>query len=284
MGLNKFFDIYKKLPKSGNKFYNTKSNGGYSLCVKGKPTQKVLNVLANCVGYACGRFNEVYSNLTNFTGMKYPELYCNAENFIEKAQKIGLEVVNYPVVGGIMVWQKGETLSGKDGAGHVAFVEDIYEDGSIYTSESGYNSKAFWNTKRTNKNGKWGAGKGYSFRGCIVNPAIGDIHYEEPKPVEPPKPNEPVQPVEPPKPIEPEKPTSITINLEDTVIVNGVGCASSDGTGAKTKRFENTKMKVIGIANSTNKPYRYALNQYNKGKAKDWTAVTGWFREEDITK
>ncbi len=162
---------------SGNKFYITKSAGGYSTCVLGSPTDKNANVLANCVGYACGRFNEIIGS------MKYPSLNCNAENFIERAKNTyGLKVVPYPTLGGIMVWQKGATLSGNDGAGHVAIVERIDSANQIYTSESGYGSSAFWNSIRTNSNGRWGLGSGYTFRGCIVNPAIGDVHYVTPTP------------------------------------------------------------------------------------------------------
>lgn len=115
--------------------------------------------------------------------MKYPSLNCNAENFIERAKNTyGLQVVSYPTLGGIMVWQKGSTLSGNDGAGHVAIVERIDSANQIYTSESGYGSSAFWNSVRTNSNGRWGLGSGYTFRGCIVNPAIGDVHYVTPTP------------------------------------------------------------------------------------------------------
>lgn len=159
---------------SGNKFYITKSRGGYSTCIQGNPTDANANVLANCVGYACGRFNEIIGS------MKYPALNCNAENFIERAKSLGLQVVSYPTLGGIMVWQKGNTLSGSDGAGHVAVVERIDSANQIYTSESGYGSSAFWNSIRTNSNGRWGLGSGYTFRGCIVNPAIGDVHYNTP--------------------------------------------------------------------------------------------------------
>lgn len=164
-------------PSAGNKFYNTTSRGGYSQCIQGSPTDAGCNVLANCVGYACGRFNEIIGS------MKYPYLNCNAENFIERAKKYGLTVVSYPTLGGIMVWQKGATLSGNDGAGHVAVVERIDGANKILTSESGYGSRtAFWNSVRTNSNGRWGLGSGYTFRGCIVNPAIGDVHYVEPVP------------------------------------------------------------------------------------------------------
>ena len=161
---------------SNNKFYQTKSKGGYSTCIKGSPTDASCDVLANCVGYACGRFNEIIGS------MKYPSLNCNAENFIERAKSIGLKVVSYPTLGGIMVWQKGSTLSGKDGAGHVAIVERIDGANQIYTSESGYGSSAFWNSIRNNSNGRWGLGSGYTFIGCIINPAIGDVHYVAPAP------------------------------------------------------------------------------------------------------
>lgn len=154
-------------PEKGNKFYITKSKGGYSTCIQGNPTDKDCNVLANCVGYACGRFNEIIGT------MKYPSLNCNAENFIERAKSIGLKISDKPVLGGIMVWQKG-SLSSSDGAGHVAIVERLDNANQIYTSESGWKSKAFWNTTRTNNNGRWGQGSAYKFRGCIINPAVVD--------------------------------------------------------------------------------------------------------------
>lgn len=163
-------------PESGNKFYNTVSKGGYSHCIVGYPTDKGCNVLSNCVGYACGRFNEIIGN------MKYPYLNCNAENFIERARQYGLEISDKPTLGGIMVWQKGATLSGNDGAGHVAIVEKIIDNNTIYTSESGYGSNAFWNSTRSNTNGRWGIGSGYKFRGCIINPSIKDNIPSEPKP------------------------------------------------------------------------------------------------------
>lgn len=163
-------------PTSGNKFFVTKSKGGYSTCIQGSPTDSQCNVLANCVGYACGRFNEIIG------AMKYPSLNCNAENFIERAKNTyGLEISSVPTLGGIMVWQKG-TLSGNDGAGHVAVVEKIIDSNTIYTSESGYGGSAFWNSTRRNTNGRWGLGSAYTFRGCIVNPAIGKVVAPTPTP------------------------------------------------------------------------------------------------------
>lgn len=163
-------------PTSGNKFFITKSKGGYSTCIQGSPTDSQCNVLSNCVGYACGRFNEIIG------AMKYPSLNCNAENFIERAKNTyGLEISSVPTLGGIMVWQKG-TLSGNDGAGHVAVVEKIIDINTIYTSESGYGGSAFWNSTRRNTNGRWGLGSAYTFRGCIVNPAIGKVVAPTPTP------------------------------------------------------------------------------------------------------
>lgn len=163
-------------PTSGNKFFITKSKGGYSTCIQGSPTDSQCNVLSNCVGYACGRFNEIIG------AMKYPSLNCNAENFIERAKNTyGLEISSVPTLGGIMVWRKG-TLSGNDGAGHVAVVEKIIDSNTIYTSESGYGGSAFWNSTRRNTNRRWGLGSAYTFRGCIVNPAIGKVVAPTPTP------------------------------------------------------------------------------------------------------
>lgn len=167
-------EIRNKKPEAGNKFFTRKASGGYSTCIKGKPTDE-CDVLSNCVGYACGRFNEIIGE------MKYPSLNCNAENFIERAKFLGLEISDVPTLGGIMVWQKGNTLGSSDGAGHVAVVERIDSSNQIFTSESNYGGEAFFNSTRTNKNGRWGLSSNYKFRGCIVNPAIGKVTAPEEK-------------------------------------------------------------------------------------------------------
>lgn len=177
-------EIRTKKPGSNDKWYIRKASGGWSTCIAGNPKDKICDVLSNCVGYACGRFNEIYSKVANYNGMKFPSLNCNAENFIERAQNTyGLKISNVPVLGGIMVWQKGDTLSGNDGAGHVAIVEKIIDENTIYTSESSYSGTAFFNATRSNANGRWGMGAGNKFRGCIINPAIGDVHYEKVEPL-----------------------------------------------------------------------------------------------------
>lgn len=159
-----------------NKYYIRTVTGGLNGAVAGNPTQPYANVLDNCVGYANGRFNESIND-PDLKGVvkafKY-QLVCNAENFIESAKRQGLKISSTPIEGGIMVWQKGRTLSDNDGAGHVAFVERVYDDGSILTSESGWDSWAFKTVRRDNSNGRWGQNSLYKFRGCIINPSIAN--------------------------------------------------------------------------------------------------------------
>ena len=68
--------------------------------------------------------------------------------------------------------QKGNSLSRSDGAGHVMFIEEVFNENHIYTSESAYGGLAFYNCHRYNTNGRWGMAEGYSFRGVIVNPYV----------------------------------------------------------------------------------------------------------------
>lgn len=152
-------------PEAGNKYYITKAAGGYSDAVKGSPTDSACNVLSNCVGYAYGRFNEIIGE-----GACKHLRPVNAENFIQ--YKGTLEVGMEPRLGACMVWQKGATLKGSDGAGHVAIVEKIVSSTEIVTSESGWGaSKPFWTQTRKKGSGNWGQGSSYKFLGFIYNPA-----------------------------------------------------------------------------------------------------------------
>lgn len=154
--------IRNTLPEYGNPFYNTTGAGGYSYCIVGSPVCDGRNVLANCVGYACGRFNEIIGS------MKYPYFNCNAENFIYRARTYypELKITDYPTVGGIMVFHK----KGAD-YGHVFIVENIIDDNTIYTSESAYQGSAFFNATRY-KGSNWSMGDSYEFLGCINNPSV----------------------------------------------------------------------------------------------------------------
>lgn len=163
----KEFKIRSTKPEAGNKYYITKSKGGYSVAIVGSPTDKDCNVLSNCVGYAYGRFNEIGGY--GYCKYLYP---TNAENFMQ--YRGDCEVGMTPKIGACMVWQRGATLSGSDGAGHVAIVEKVISDTEIITSESGWNSAAFWTQRRVKGNGNWGQNSAYKFLGFIYNPAVTD--------------------------------------------------------------------------------------------------------------
>ena len=163
-------------PEAGNKYYITKASGGWSDAIKGKPADALCNTLSNCVGYAYGRFNEI----GGYGCCKYLRP-VNAENFIQFAG--GLAVGQEPKLGACMVWRKGATLNGSDGAGHVAIVEQIISATEIVTSESGYGSKTpFWTKRRKKGAGNWGAGSGYTFLGFIYNPAVSGSTTTTPAP------------------------------------------------------------------------------------------------------
>ena len=149
-------------PEKGNKYYIRKVSGGYSPAIKGSPTDPDCDVLHNCVGYAWGRFHEI----AGVTTVLFDPV--NAENIFANAKAHGLKTGSEPKLGALMIWQKGATLSGSDGAGHVAVVEQINADGSIVTSESGWNTKnPFWTTVRR---APWTYGTGYTFLGFVYQP------------------------------------------------------------------------------------------------------------------
>ena len=242
------FTMRTSCPGQGNKHYIRQANGGWNSCILGKPTHKYCNVLANCVGYANGRFNEIIANALGITGNKFNTLNCNAENWIERAQKAGLKIGSTPRRGAIMCWQKG-SLSSSDGAGHVCIVEEVYDNNHVYTSESGYNSTYFWNAHRYNSNGRWGSGSAYKFRGFIYLPEdVQKIIDEKPTPPSP----------------------SDKFNIGDDVILNGPIYTSSNAT-KKANTIKNKKTKVT-------RKVKGALHPYNT------TGDLGWCDESSLTK
>lgn len=145
-------------PEKGNKYYITKDCGGWSPCIKGKPTDKDCNVLSNCVGYAVGRFNEIHDRkCCDLLGSRNAGLlteFCKPQGLLFDSST--------PHAGAVMVWQK------KNGAGHCAVVEKVVNENTVVTSESGYNSKVpWWRKERNRGNGNWGCGSAYNFIGFI---------------------------------------------------------------------------------------------------------------------
>ena len=214
--------IRKTRPTSGNKYFITKGAGGYSTCIVGKPTDSQCNVLANCVGYACGAFNEELA-----LGYEKYHLNCNAENFIERAIASGLSVIKKPCVGSIICWEGKGSL-----AGHVAIVIEVVNDNCIKTAESGYgSSNPFWIATRYNNNGRWGINENYKLRGFIVNP------------------NYPYNPPTPPTPTPSGK-----FNIGDEVILNGPIYVSSNAT-TPANTIKNKKTKITRKNPGSAHPY-----------------------------
>lgn len=209
-------------PTSGNKYFITKGAGGYSTCIVGKPTDSQCNVLANCVGYACGAFNEELN-----LGYEKYHLNCNAEDFIERAIASGLSVIKKPCVGSIICWEGKGSL-----AGHVAIVIEVVNDNCIKTAESGYgSSNPFWIATRYNNNGRWGINENYKLRGFIVNP------------------NYPYNPPTPPTPTPSGK-----FNIGDEVILNGPIYVSSNAT-TPANTIKNKKTKITRKNQGSAHPY-----------------------------
>lgn len=220
---------------ANNKNFITRGSGGWNTCIKGSPRYQYADALANCVGYASGRFNEIINIARETSGCTYTTLNCNAVNFKERAEAAGLQTGSTPRRGAIMCW-------GKEGdAGHVAIVERVNNNNSVYTSESGWGSSSiFWNSTRTNNNGRWGCGAGYYFRCFIYLPddVQKAIDAEEPKPT----------PIPAPTP-------SDKFNIGDKVVINGalyVSSTASSPAGSVSNKVTNITRKAPGTAHPYN--------------------------------
>lgn len=218
---------------ANNKNFITRGSGGWNTCIKGSPRYQYADALANCVGYASGRFNEIINIARETSGCTYTTLNCNAVNFKERAEAAGLQTGSTPRRGAIMCW-------GKEGdAGHVAIVEKVNSNNSVYTSESGWGSSSiFWNSTRTNNNGRWGCGAGYYFRCFIYLPddVQKAIDGGSPEPTPAPTPSD-------------------KFNIGDKVVINGALYVSSTASlpaGSVSNKVTNITRKAPGTAHPYN--------------------------------
>lgn len=235
-----------------NKNYIRRATGGWNTCIKGNPTDAHANVLANCVGYASGRFNEIINDAREKTGCTYTNLNCNAENFADRAAADGLEMGSTPRKGAIgCMWGAG------DKAGHVFIVERVDSNSRIYTSESGWGSSTvFWNQIRDNSNGRWGMSGSYSFRCFIYLPADVQKIVDGEQPT-------------PPAPTPTPGPVG-KFNIGDKVVINGPLYVNSNATspsGSVSNKITNITRRNDGSAH----PY-------------NTTGDLGWMDESSITK
>ena len=163
IGTTNFF-IRTYTPVDNGQFI-TRGWGGWSNCIEGFPMNDRANVLANCVGYASGRFNEIIQYARDYNECTYQNLNCNASYFVDRAAEDGLEIGNTPRVGSIMCWG-----GGNGDCGHVAVVEKVNSNNEVFTSESDYGGTDFYNATRNNDNGRWGLSSAFYFKGFIYQP------------------------------------------------------------------------------------------------------------------
>ena len=160
-------------PSQTNKYYLKAGKGGYNRAME--INSKTHSCLPNCVGMAHGRWLESQEQ-TNYK--KYDKLPTgNAENYYPY-KKDGYKRGKTPKLGAIICWRKGKAGCVSDGAGHVAFVEKVYSNGDVLTSNSAYGGSRYY-TKKYLKSKNYYMGKNYTFQGFIYNPV--DFNNEEKK-------------------------------------------------------------------------------------------------------
>lgn len=160
-------------PSATNKFYLKAGKGGYNRAME--INKNTYSCLPNCVGMAHGRWLES-QNQTDYS--KYDKLPTgNAENYYPYT-KDGYKRGKEPRLGAIICWRKGKAGDPSDGAGHVAFVEKVYDNGDVLTSNSAYHGTRYY-TKTYKKANNYYMGAKYTFQGFIYNPAnFGDDKYD----------------------------------------------------------------------------------------------------------
>lgn len=127
--------------------------GGYNRCILINSTTG--SVIPNCVGYAWGRFLEE-NQITDCNLSR-----GNAENWFGNTSD-GYERGQTPKLGAVICWHS--SVSG----GHVAIVEQIYNDGKILTSNSAYSGSRFY--MKTLSPPSYYMGSAYTFQGFIYPP------------------------------------------------------------------------------------------------------------------
>ena len=156
-------------PGPNDKNWIQTAYGGYSPCIHPDTASQYGygpgSTLPNCVGYAWGRFREILGST--------PKLCLGNAGLWYSYTADGYRRGSTPQLGAVACW----SLPGQPG--HVAIVEKINSDGSIETSNSGYN----WTPNRHRSAveiirgtyPRWITWSGYVFQGFIYNPACEGI-------------------------------------------------------------------------------------------------------------
>lgn len=150
-------------PSLSNVAYIKKGKGGKNRAIEIKNG----SCLPNCVGYVNGRWIEL--------GLENHKLCVNdAERFY--SYNDGYERGQTPKRGAVVCWLGGNSIGRSDGAGHVAIVEEVYEDGSYLVSASDYGGKRYY-TKKIGKNNYLNSKT--KFQGFIYIPLQFDEEIKE---------------------------------------------------------------------------------------------------------
>ena len=155
------------------KYYNNAAGGGFNPCITGggaAGTDSECNVLANCVGYAVGRFNEI----GNYGECKYLTS-CHAKNMINRCGGMPIGGINAaPEVGAAIVWEGGTY-------GHIAIIEQVISPTQVVVSDSSWATDpryayVFRTATCTFTGSNWKipgySSEHYTFIGFIYNPAV----------------------------------------------------------------------------------------------------------------
>lgn len=154
-------------PNDGNPYWTKTTYGGYNTQILGSPSGWNGSVLANCTGYVHGRWMELGN-----TSSEYDLSSGNANTYYGHAD--GYERGQEPRLGAIL-------CLGGGGYGHVAIVEEIFDNGDIMVSESNYGRAVFEYVRRYKADGyKRAGGTVGGFQGFIYHPNISPPTPPEP--------------------------------------------------------------------------------------------------------
>ena len=151
------FTQRKNKPTSGNKWFTSTKNGGYSNCTTdlANPFFKGATV-ANCVGYCWGRYFEAAAqNGKLWEDQK--QMFSHRVNgnppaaweTIKESDYWHWYVSDTPEVGAVAYYVKDS----KPSSGHVSFVEKVYSNGNVDFSNCNYSTKPLFKYQ-TNVNPK----------------------------------------------------------------------------------------------------------------------------------
>ena len=132
----------------------------------GDPFSKNPSTGGNCTWWAWGRFKEVYKLATG-KSLSWTSGSGNACAFYRIMGNHGYKTGQTPKPGAIICW--GYNGASEGNPGHVAFVEQVYKNGDIEISQSGWSSGPLANRKITKSSGyKFGYNNDH-FNGFIYN-------------------------------------------------------------------------------------------------------------------